>query len=244
MSPCNKVSHSHRNPGTPDVYTPSHAHTDEPGAMAAEALAVATAAAPHHTDNGSQGSTSNGFLVAAGPPSSSLRPHHAPAPADRAARWTAKGDPSVTLPPAPPPPIPPPHNNNSNHSSALNANSSFSSLLAKAGLVGGGAESAPPTNAAGETLAAAPPPPPAGGPSAHFGAPPPPAGGAPGFSQWNAATVFAADQWVYRDPQGVVQGPFTKVDILDWFEGGFLPQVRCPDFQWCWLRYATWLPIR
>jgi hypothetical protein len=112
--------------------------------MAAEALAVATAAAPHHTDNGSQGSTSNGFLVAAGSPSSSLRPHHAPAPADRAARWTAKGDPSVTLPPAPPPPIPPPHNNNSNHSSALNANSSFSSLLAKAGLVGGGAESAPP----------------------------------------------------------------------------------------------------
>ena len=42
---------------------------------------------------------------------------------------------------------------------------------------------------------------------------------------WMPAHVFVADQWVYRDPQGVVQGPFTKVDILDWFDGGFLPQV-------------------
>lgn len=29
--------------------------------------------------------------------------------------------------------------------------------------------------------------------------------------------------WFYRDPQGVVQGPFSKQDIIEWFEGGFFP---------------------
>jgi hypothetical protein len=29
--------------------------------------------------------------------------------------------------------------------------------------------------------------------------------------------------WVYRDPQGMVQGPFPKRDIIEWFEGGFFP---------------------
>ena len=31
------------------------------------------------------------------------------------------------------------------------------------------------------------------------------------------------DAWVYRDPNWEVQGPFSKADILDWFEGGFFP---------------------
>lgn len=25
-----------------------------------------------------------------------------------------------------------------------------------------------------------------------------------------------ADEWCYRDPQGVVQGPFARQDIIDW----------------------------
>ncbi len=29
--------------------------------------------------------------------------------------------------------------------------------------------------------------------------------------------------WVYRDPQGMLQGPFPKQDIIEWFEGGFFP---------------------
>eukprot|EP00201_Polytomella_parva_P009692 CAMPEP_0175058514 /NCGR_PEP_ID=MMETSP0052_2-20121109/11888_1 /TAXON_ID=51329 ORGANISM="Polytomella parva, Strain SAG 63-3" /NCGR_SAMPLE_ID=MMETSP0052_2 /ASSEMBLY_ACC=CAM_ASM_000194 /LENGTH=759 /DNA_ID=CAMNT_0016323899 /DNA_START=17 /DNA_END=2292 /DNA_ORIENTATION=- len=29
------------------------------------------------------------------------------------------------------------------------------------------------------------------------------------------------DAWLYKDPKGRLQGPFTKVDILDWFEAGF-----------------------
>jgi hypothetical protein len=34
----------------------------------------------------------------------------------------------------------------------------------------------------------------------------------------------AADPgWVYRDPQGMVQGPFPKQDIVEWFQGGFFP---------------------
>ncbi|KAK9843468.1 hypothetical protein WJX81_004284 [Elliptochloris bilobata] len=30
-------------------------------------------------------------------------------------------------------------------------------------------------------------------------------------------------QWEYLDPQGVVQGPFSRADILDWFEGKYFP---------------------
>lgn len=34
----------------------------------------------------------------------------------------------------------------------------------------------------------------------------------------------AADPgWVYQDPQGMLQGPFPKQDIIDWYEGGFFP---------------------
>lgn len=25
-----------------------------------------------------------------------------------------------------------------------------------------------------------------------------------------------ADEWCYKDPQGVVQGPFARQDIIDW----------------------------
>ncbi|EFJ40027.1 hypothetical protein VOLCADRAFT_108378 [Volvox carteri f. nagariensis] len=28
--------------------------------------------------------------------------------------------------------------------------------------------------------------------------------------------LYLQDQWVYKDPQGVTQGPFTRMDILDW----------------------------
>jgi len=52
-----------------------------------------------------------------------------------------------------------------------------------------------------------------------------PHGGAPSQAPTTVSpAAFAADRWVYRDPQGDVQGPFTKVDILDWFEAGFFPQ--------------------
>ncbi len=46
--------------------------------------------------------------------------------------------------------------------------------------------------------------------------------------------AFAADAWMYLDPQNEIQGPFAKLDIVDWFEAGFFPpdlpvksQVRC-----------------
>lgn len=35
--------------------------------------------------------------------------------------------------------------------------------------------------------------------------------------------AFAADQWVYKDPQGVIQGPFSRAEILDWHSAGFFP---------------------
>ena len=31
------------------------------------------------------------------------------------------------------------------------------------------------------------------------------------------------DAWSYKDPQGDVQGPFTRADICDWYEGGYFP---------------------
>jgi len=31
------------------------------------------------------------------------------------------------------------------------------------------------------------------------------------------------DAWTYKDPQGDVQGPFTRADICDWYEGGYFP---------------------
>ena len=33
------------------------------------------------------------------------------------------------------------------------------------------------------------------------------------------------DQWLYRDPQGVMQGPFSKSDIVEWFESGYFPNT-------------------
>ncbi|KAF5828252.1 hypothetical protein DUNSADRAFT_17891 [Dunaliella salina] len=200
-----------------------HGHPNEPAALANHA--------PTATNN--HATLSNGFQVAAGPPPSHTltrtHSHTSPAPADRAARWTAKGDPptppaatsaAAAAPLSTPAPTP---------------SSSFAALLAKAGLTsnssGATSDLAPnsSTSVSNEPLEAAPAHPtpaaaPAAAPPGAFGAPPL-APGAPGFT-WTAATVFAADQWVYRDPQGVVQGPFTKVDILDWFDGGFLPQPQ------------------
>lgn len=31
-----------------------------------------------------------------------------------------------------------------------------------------------------------------------------------------AAPAPPADEWCYKDPQGVVQGPFARQDIIDW----------------------------
>ncbi len=39
----------------------------------------------------------------------------------------------------------------------------------------------------------------------------------------STSSEHVQDAWVYRDPNWEVQGPFSKVDILDWFEGGFFP---------------------
>ena len=36
-----------------------------------------------------------------------------------------------------------------------------------------------------------------------------------------SAEAFRRDAWLYRDPQGVIQGPFGTLDIMDWFEAGF-----------------------
>lgn len=30
-------------------------------------------------------------------------------------------------------------------------------------------------------------------------------------------------KWEYRDPQGQLQGPFTREDLLEWYEQGFFP---------------------
>lgn len=44
-------------------------------------------------------------------------------------------------------------------------------------------------------------------------------------------------QWEYRDPQGVIQGPFSGLEMHDWFKGGYFPQdlhvkrVEDPDFE-------------
>lgn len=35
--------------------------------------------------------------------------------------------------------------------------------------------------------------------------------------------VSEIDQWLYIDPQGVLQGPFSKKDIMDWYAAGFFP---------------------
>ncbi len=32
----------------------------------------------------------------------------------------------------------------------------------------------------------------------------------------SALVAEPADEWCYKDPQGVVQGPFARQDIIDW----------------------------
>jgi hypothetical protein len=52
--------------------------------------------------------------------------------------------------------------------------------------------------------------------------PPPPPGSSPFIITPQA---YAADAWLYKDPQGQVQGPFTRIDILDWYQSGFFTTV-------------------
>lgn len=57
-----------------------------------------------------------------------------------------------------------------------------------------------------------------------------------------AAAVQLSDSWQYKDPQGLVQGPFSKADIIDWYESGYFP----PDLP---IRHAdadndsAWTPL-
>lgn len=58
--------------------------------------------------------------------------------------------------------------------------------------------------------------------------PPQPAGNLTGAgitSPSTLAVILGGDQWVYRDPQLQIQGPFTKQDLVEWFDAGFFPQV-------------------
>mmetsp|Transcript_3688 Transcript_3688/g.10614 ORF Transcript_3688/g.10614 Transcript_3688/m.10614 type:complete len:1238 (-) Transcript_3688:60-3773(-) len=38
------------------------------------------------------------------------------------------------------------------------------------------------------------------------------------------AVLVGGDSWQYRDPQGHIQGPFPKHDLLEWFAQGFFPK--------------------
>jgi len=53
-----------------------------------------------------------------------------------------------------------------------------------------------------------------------------------GVSTVPAVMPPAVNQFVYKDPQGQLQGPFSKDDIIEWYEGGFFPldlQVRAVE---------------
>ncbi len=66
-----------------------------------------------------------------------------------------------------------------------------------------------------------------GGVSGSAAGPPPGLGyGAPAQPpNLFSAAAYAANQWVYRDPQGVVQGPFTQLDIIEWQAAGYFQPV-------------------
>eukprot|EP00967_Tisochrysis_lutea_P010483 scaffold12011_cov21-Tisochrysis_lutea.AAC.1 len=104
-----------------------HGHPSEPAAHANHA----TNTTSHHA------ALNNGFQVAAGPPPSHTltrtHSHTGPAPADRAARWTAKGDPT---PPAATPAAPTSAAAAPTATPTPTPSSSFAALLAKAGLSG------------------------------------------------------------------------------------------------------------
>ncbi|KAL4426106.1 hypothetical protein ABPG77_002692 [Micractinium sp. CCAP 211/92] len=47
--------------------------------------------------------------------------------------------------------------------------------------------------------------------------------------QQQAVAADTPDEWCYKDPQGVIQGPFARTDIIEWYDAGFFPldlQVR------------------
>ncbi|KIY95747.1 hypothetical protein MNEG_12216 [Monoraphidium neglectum] len=98
---------------------------------------------------------------------------------------------------------------------------------------GGGAE--PPGDAAGagqgEQAAAAAPPP---------AAQPAPAGAPAGGV---SLAALAADQWLYQDPQGNVQGPFPRADIVEWFTQHFFPDTL-PLRPAAGAADAPWVPLR
>lgn len=43
---------------------------------------------------------------------------------------------------------------------------------------------------------------------------------APAMAQ-AAAAIGSADEWFYKDPQNETQGPFTSVEMLEWFSAGY-----------------------
>ncbi|CAG9462884.1 unnamed protein product [Pedinophyceae sp. YPF-701] len=50
-----------------------------------------------------------------------------------------------------------------------------------------------------------------------------PRGLPPGMAMMTPPPGALDAQWVYRDPQGMIQGPFSRAEMLDWFHQGFFP---------------------
>ncbi|KAJ9515891.1 hypothetical protein QJQ45_016933, partial [Haematococcus lacustris] len=59
-------------------------------------------------------------------------------------------------------------------------------------------------------------------PEAQQAAPKPQA--PPPVQQVMSVEAYLADAWLYKDPQGEVQGPFSRADILEWHSSGFFTQ--------------------
>eukprot|EP00798_Chlamydomonas_sp_ICE-L_P021193 gene21193-28095_t len=128
-------------------------------------------------------------------------PPQVPSPtfnADRASRWTASSSNSNSF-----------SNGRAEmaRSSALGGSGVGLNLMPRSASLGP-AQTANPAGGGGDR-----------GPGAVTPPPQPPQPPLPHVS----AAAFLADQWIYQDPQSVVQGPFGKVDILEWFDAGFFP---------------------
>lgn len=63
-------------------------------------------------------------------------------------------------------------------------------------------------------------------------------GSLPQFSTTLELLLATCDSWKYRDPQGNVQGPFSRAEIIEWSEAGYFPQdlplmsEEIPKMQW------------